>query len=175
MVHCFWVSWFSANLWSFSHPRKNQVFHFVEIKFQYIWDSVKSSFTIWIELVSNFCSTFSWYRKRRPPDIENGPQPFIILYAVNDKYKFPSNTFVCVTAPRPLKKIWAIKPRNQSFLEIALISEHIPPFYLPKMKNSVFSCSKRTWQFFFLLSITSLLIMRGGSLTKRITELTYFL
>ena len=31
-------------------------------------------------MVSNFCFTFSWYGKRRPPDIETGPQPFIISY-----------------------------------------------------------------------------------------------
>ena len=31
-------------------------------------------------MVSNFCSSFSWYGKRRPADIEIGPQPFIISY-----------------------------------------------------------------------------------------------
>ena len=31
-------------------------------------------------MVSNFCSTFSWYGKSRPADIETGPQPFIPSY-----------------------------------------------------------------------------------------------
>ena len=31
-------------------------------------------------MVSNFCSTFSWYGKCRPTDLETGPQPFIISY-----------------------------------------------------------------------------------------------
>ena len=41
-------------------------------------------------------------------------------------------------------KIWPINSRNQTFLEIELISEPLSPFYIPKMENSVFSCSKRT-------------------------------
>ena len=31
----------------------------------------------WLEVVSNFCSTFSWYERSRPADIETGPQLFI--------------------------------------------------------------------------------------------------
>ena len=31
----------------------------------------------WVEVVSNFSSTFLWHGKSRPANIETGPQPFI--------------------------------------------------------------------------------------------------
>ena len=44
-------------------------------------------------MVSNFCSTFSWYGKSRAADIETGPQPFITSYpALQDGEQFTVRT-----------------------------------------------------------------------------------
>ena len=43
-------------------------------------NSVFEAALLCLELVSNFCSMFSWYGKSRLADIETGPQPFILSY-----------------------------------------------------------------------------------------------